>query len=158
MYIYMCICLYVYILVFISKCKMLKILFEIWSWSLQLCSQIHSNKLPTFFSFSNLAINGQGLVYILQRNITIVLDKIILPGLKIMFENCTIPGMLMNILIRIIKNSFLKKYQNDNKISKATKYWRKNKHISFSRSLVQGMRKSKSNYFLLLNKAVKLIE
>lgn len=75
-----------------------------------------------------------------------------------MFENCTIPGMLMNILIRIIKNSFLKKYQNDNKISKATKYWRKNKHISFSRSLVQGMRKSKSNYFLLLNKAVKLIE
>ena len=71
-----------------------------------------------------------------QKN-AIVFDKIIFSRFEVVSERYnTVPVMLINIPIRIIKHSFLKKRKLMTKISKAKKYWR-NTLIHFRRSLVR---------------------
>ena len=65
-----------------------------------------------------------------------VFDKIILSRFKVVSESYnTVPVMLINIPIRIIKHSFIKNRKLMTNISKAEKYWR-NTFIHFRRSLV----------------------
>lgn len=65
-----------------------------------------------------------------------VFDKVILSTFKVVSESYnTVPVMLINIPIRIIKHSFIKNRKLMTSISKAEKYWR-NTFIHFRRSLV----------------------
>ena len=61
------------------------------------------------FSFFNYTMEWSKLSVHFTKKNTIVSDKIILPAFKVMSESYnTVPGMLINIPIRIIKHLFLK--------------------------------------------------
>lgn len=167
---------YVYTCVFSSHFKMPNKgkMLAIFSWNLKLSfialptNLLSWSTLPIYLLFliklwewSKLSVHfPKKKCHLTKLPFDNVFDKVILSTFKVVSESYnTAPVMLINIPIRIIKHSFIKNRKLMTNISKAEKYWR-NTFIHFRRSLVWERRKIqiKSNYFLLLKKAVKMIE